>query len=416
MADAVRRRLRVLAAEDSAVMRSMLKSVFQIEDDGSGSQSSMELCGVAVDGQECLEMVERLQPDALVLDLEMPRLDGIGVLRELRRRGSQIPVVLCSAYTARGARATLDALAEGAQDYVMKPRATPGAVEARAALRADLLPKLAALMTAGEASGVWSMAARDAGPTRVKAVVIGVSTGGPSALEQMLPRLRREFPVPVVVVQHMPKLFTGALAERLNRVCTMPVREAFAGAVIEPGTIWIAPGDAHLEVKSGARRRVEVLLHSRETLNGCRPSVDFLFRSAAEVYGSGTLGVMMTGMGSDGLDGCRSVVQAGGTVVAQDKASSAVWGMPGRVTEAGLARMTVPLSRMAETLEEMTGAGRVARAGSMANGWAAMDGPGERVEPVGEARKMPPALQGALMGCESTNETGCGREHRDGVQ
>ena len=355
--------LRVLAAEDSSLMRAVLGAVFREAGEPNDGLPAMELCGLARDGRECLEELTRLRPDALVLDLEMPKLDGLGVLGEMRRLGIEVPVVLCSAYTERGAQTTLEALALGAQDYVMKPRASTGAEAAKAELRGELLPKLAALVRSRVMAGQGARAARTGEGSRVEVVVIGVSTGGPSALESMLPRLPREFPVPVLVVQHMPKLFTGALAERLDRMCRMPVREAYAGAALEGGTIWLAPGDAHMEVAPRGRTQgaAEVMLHSRPGLNACRPSVDFLFRSAAERYGASTLALMMTGMGSDGLDGARTVVRVGGTVLAQDEASSAVWGMPGRVVEAGLARETISLDRIATVLEEMAERGRNGR-------------------------------------------------------
>ena len=200
--------------------------------------------------------------------------------------------------------------------------------------------------------------------------MIGLSTGGPSALEQLLPRLPEDFPVPVLIVQHMPKLFTGALAERLDKCCALHVREAYDNAVIRPGTIWLAPGDAHMEV---APRRVmlsevepegsrtQVRLHHQQPLNHCRPAVDYLFLSAARMYGAGTLALVMTGMGADGLKGARAVHEGGGTVLAQDEATSAVWGMPGRVSEAGIASATLPLWGIASALKERVNAGRPTR-------------------------------------------------------
>jgi two-component system chemotaxis response regulator CheB len=203
----------------------------------------------------------------------------------------------------------------------------------------------------------------------IELVVIGVSTGGPSALELMLPMLPRDFAAPIMIVQHMPRLFTGALAERLNRICRMPVEQARDGAAISAGGVWLAPGDAHMEVAwaPGGRRAGVVKLHQGPPLNSCKPSVDYLFLSAAATYGAGTLALMMTGMGSDGLEGCRAVRSAGGTVLAQDEATSAVWGMPGRVAKEGLADAVVPLPLLAGALihrvQEGRLAGRPARAG-----------------------------------------------------
>ena len=352
-------RLRVLAVDDSAVMREVLRTIFEqhrVEREAQRtSLPAMELCGVVCDGFECLDAVERLQPDAIVLDLEMPRMDGLGVLARLRAQAPGVPVILCSASTERGAKSTLEALALGAKDYVMKPSLRGTAAAAMESLKQQLLPKLALFAQgAGEArpcpAGVPCGAETQA---RVEVLVLGVSTGGPAALELMLPMLPRSFAVPVLVVQHMPRLFTGALAERLHRLCRMPVREATHGALVKAGTIWLAPGDAHLEVATGtpearlAAAGAALRLHHGPALNSCKPSVDYLFRSAAEVYGAGTLALVMTGMGSDGLDGARAVKRAGGCVLAQDQVSSAVWGMPGRVAEAGLADAVVPLAALA---------------------------------------------------------------------
>ncbi|MGH9597663.1 MAG: CheB methylesterase domain-containing protein, partial [Edaphobacter sp.] len=204
----------------------------------------------------------------------------------------------------------------------------------------------------------------------IEVVVIGLSTGGPSALEQMLPRLPSSFPVPVLIVQHMPKLFTGALAERLDKCCALRVEQAYDNAVIRPGTVWLAPGDAHMEVAPrhalGGDRGVEgycsrVKLHRQEPLNHCRPSVDYLFFSAARMYGAAALALVMTGMGADGLNGARAVHEGGGVVLAQDEATSAVWGMPGRVSEAGIATATLPLWGIASALKQRIGAGRTTR-------------------------------------------------------
>src|SRR6185437_288787 len=227
--------LRVLAADDSAVMREIMRKLFAMhEDDRLSRLPPMELCGVAEDGVECLEAVARLAPDVLVLDLEMPRLNGLDVLDRLRDSTPGLPVIMCSSYTERGARSTLEALARGAADYVMKPSAQRDVEMALQSLAQQLLPKIAALAKGNRRRGeeqpakaasngrVGEAAQRANAP--IELVVIGLSTGGPSALEQMLPRLPSNFPVPVLIVQHMPKLFTGALAERLDKCCALRVR------------------------------------------------------------------------------------------------------------------------------------------------------------------------------------------------
>jgi len=375
--------LRILAADDSAVMRGIMWKLFQMHAEARSAElPRMELCGVAKDGVDCLESARRLAPDVLVLDLEMPRLNGLEVLHRLRVENPGLPVIMCSAYTEHGARSTLEALACGASDYVTKPFEQRDFASAMLSLSRQLLPRVAALAKGARRRGADKLAgpektgsaraveipAKAEGPVEV--VVIGLSTGGPSALEQLLPKLPGDFPVPILIVQHMPKLFTGALAERLDKSCQLRVREAYENAIVRPGTIWLAPGDAHMEIgpsngltesRNGrvAGRDSRVRLHQREPLNHCRPAVDYLFFSAARMYGASAVALVMTGMGADGLDGARAVHAKGGVVLAQDEASSAVWGMPGKVTEAGIASATLPLGLIAEALTRRVSAGRL---------------------------------------------------------
>jgi two-component system chemotaxis response regulator CheB len=393
MSTSEERPLRVLAADDSAVMRSVLWKLFLLQkEDRSSELPQMDLCGIARDGVECLEQVKQLRPDVLVLDLEMPRLNGLEVLDRLRREDSELPVIMCSAYTEHGARSTLEALARGASDYVTKPAGQRSFDAAMQSLSQQLLPRIAALArdARGEekkaATSPSSNSSQSARPeeiapkasTPIEVVVIGLSTGGPSALEQLLPKLPKDFPVPVLIVQHMPKLFTGVLAERLDKCCALRVEQAYDNATIRPGTVWLAPGDAHMEIAprrlmsadedrgtTGFRTRVR--LHQQVPLNHCMPSVDYLFFSAARMYGAGTLALVMTGMGADGLNGARAVHQSGGVVLAQDEASSAVWGMPGRVSEAGIASATLPLWGIASALKQRVSEGRAARSGALAS-------------------------------------------------
>ena len=383
------RTVRVLAADDSVVMRGIMAKLFRMHAEESGSElPRMELCGLAQNGVECLELVSKLRPDVLVLDLEMPLLNGLEVLDRLRVERPGLPVIMCSSYTEHGARSTLEALARGASDYVTKPAEQRDFAAAMASLSRQLLPRIAALAKLskrGEEACGLAEAEREkraaTGPAPANAsgpievVVIGLSTGGPAALEQMLPSLPKSFPVPVLIVQHMPKLFTGALAERLNRCCALRVEQAYEDAALYAGTVWLAPGDAHMEIaprrtmmgeeaRNTGVRGGRVRLHQQEPLNHCRPSVDYLFFSAARMYGPAALAVVMTGMGSDGLDGARAVHGSGGVVLAQDEASSAVWGMPGRVSEAGIASATLPLSALAGELQQRVNAGRVIGGGA----------------------------------------------------
>jgi two-component system, chemotaxis family, protein-glutamate methylesterase/glutaminase len=381
------RPLRILAADDSAVMRSVLCKLFLMHgEDRSNELPRMELCGVARDGVECLEQMRQLCPDVLVLDLEMPRMNGLDVLDRLRVENPGLPVIMCSAYTEHGARSTLEALARGASDYVTKPSEQRDFAAAMLSLSQQLLPRIAALVKRASlgreaaesklASDPLQKARSSAGSTKIsppiEIVVIGLSTGGPAALEQVLPKLPKDFPVPVLIVQHMPKLFTSALAERLDRCCALRVQQAYENAIIRPGTVWLAPGDVHMEIAPrramaedadcrAAGRSGRVRLHQEEPLNHCRPSVDYLFFSAARMYGAGALALVMTGMGADGLNGARAIHEGGGTVLAQDEATSAVWGMPGRVSEAGIASATLPLWGIASVLKQTVNAGRLAK-------------------------------------------------------
>ena len=366
--------LRVIVADDSAVMRGIMRTLFATHAENSVSElPPMEICGEASDGVECLEIVKRMQPDVLLLDLEMPRMHGLGVLDRLRAESPELPVIMCSAYTELGARLTVDALARGASDYVMKPCAQSDFSRSLRVLSEQLLPKIAALAAGrrqkceeGRAerprlTSEGGSGRRELLPTRTEVIVIGVSTGGPLALEMMLPTLPPDLPVPVLIVQHMPRLFTGALAERLDRRCALRVKEAYESAMPEAGTIWLAPGDLHMEVVRtvvDGLETVRVCLHQEQPLNYCRPSVDHLFNSAAAVYGAGTLAVVMTGMGADGLAGARRVHEVGGTVLAQDQKTSVVWGMPGRVTQAGIASATLPLMLLGEELTRRAWQGR----------------------------------------------------------
>jgi two-component system chemotaxis response regulator CheB len=371
MTGETRKPLRILAADDSAVMREVMKTVFAMHAASDDSAlPRMELVGVARDGIEALEAVRILKPDLLVLDVDMPRLGGLGVLEHLRSRAPGLPVIMCSAHTERGARVTLDALAQGARDYVMKPGQQRDFAAALDTLMQQLLPRIAGLCgrsslpaltpaqsSAGPASAVVPLTG-NCDPVRVEMIVIGVSTGGPSALEHMLPRLPPSLPVPVLLVQHMPRLFTGELAARLDRLCSLHVLQASDGMQIQPGCVLLAPGDMHMEVARGTTLTQVVRLHHGVALNSCKPSVDYLFNSAARLTGAGTLALIMTGMGQDGLEGARAVRKAGGAVLAQDEASSAVWGMPGRVVSEGLASACVPLESLAEVLVHRVAAGR----------------------------------------------------------
>jgi len=371
------RRTRILIVDDSAVMRSLLRSVVSAD-------SSLEVAGTAVDGASALNSLNALRPDLILLDVEMPVMDGLVTLKELRRRGHKMPVIMCSALTQRGAKVTLEALAGGASDYVTKPTGQANREAAMKALGQDLGPKIHALT--GHDRGLisnqnqaWnqtpglapvfpglprSVQFPPAPPPRVQAITknptvlaIGVSTGGPAALDVLLPALPASFPLPVLIVQHMPELFTKLFAERLDSRCPLRVREAAEGDPVRVGTISIARGNWHLEVLSPARPGSPPTLHLTQgpLENHCRPAVDVLFRSVAAAYGSGSLAVVLTGMGSDGMAGCRVIRELGGAVLAQDQASSTVWGMPGAVANTGLANKVLSLNDLIPEILRIAG-------------------------------------------------------------
>jgi len=368
MAATSRTRTRILIVDDSAVIRSLLRSVVS-------ANSGFEVAGTAADGASALGILETLRPDLVLLDVEMPVMDGLVTLRQLRARGHKMPVIMCSSLTQRGARVTLEALAGGASDYVAKPTGQATREAAMQALSAELIPKILALTgqlappppTPGPLrmplapSALFQPQAPAFKPQPLSAVpvvlAIGVSTGGPAALEILLPALPANFPLPVMIVQHMPELFTSLFAERLNGRCRLPVREAAEGEPVRPGTIYIARGNWHLEVIASSRGAAHNTLHLTQgpLENHCRPAVDVLFRSAAAAYGSGVLAVVLTGMGSDGMNGCRIIRAQGGSVLAQDQQSSAVWGMPGAVVQAGLAHKVLPLNAIASEILRLVG-------------------------------------------------------------
>jgi two-component system chemotaxis response regulator CheB len=352
------RRIRIFIVDDSAVMRSLLRSVIV-------SDAGMEVAGTAADGATALTCLASACPDLMLLDVEMPVMDGLATLRELRRRGHKMPVIMCSSLTQHGAKVTLEALACGASDYVAKPAGQNSREAAIQLLAQDLAPKIRALTSQTQAVPqavfpgiarpplILPMAQPQARPQPITStptvVVIGVSTGGPAALDRLLPALPGDFPLPVLVVQHMPEVFTRLFAERLNGRCRLRAREAAEGDVVCPGTIYVARGNWHLEVLAAARPGSAPTLHLNQgpLENHCRPAADVLFRSAAAAYGAGVLAVVLTGMGSDGMIGCRIVRGQGGSVLAQDQASSTVWGMPGAVVNTGLAQKVLPLDAIA---------------------------------------------------------------------
>ncbi|MDQ1289695.1 MAG: two-component system, chemotaxis family, protein-glutamate methylesterase/glutaminase [Actinomycetota bacterium] len=348
-------KIRVLIVDDSSVIRRVVTEAL-------ASDSQIEVVGTAINGRAAVQQVNRLKPDAVSMDIEMPEMNGIEAVRQIRRLQPRLPIVMFSTLTERGASATLDALAAGASDYVTKPSNTGSFEQSKASIREQLIPKLKALTGTRRVAG--GATARTIPPPRpianrpsrrttgYQALVIGCSTGGPDALAQVLPKLPGDLPVPVLVVQHMPPLFTRLLAQRLDTTCRLRVREGVEGDVVQQGRIIIAPGGKHLTVRrQGAS--VQVRLTEEPPENFCRPAVDVLFRSASGVYGNRLLAVVLTGMGKDGEKGSTTIRSAGGEVVVQDEATSVVWGMPGAVAMAGQADKVLPLARIGQEIAAM---------------------------------------------------------------
>jgi two-component system, chemotaxis family, protein-glutamate methylesterase/glutaminase len=371
-------KIRVLVVDDAVVIRRMVSGELS-------NDPALEVVGTAANGRIALTMMNQVSPDVVILDVEMPELDGLGTLKELRKTWPRVPVIMFSALTERGAEATLDALALGATAYFTKPAKTGETEAALAIIRERLAPMVKAIgtraleqkgattaagqsMLAGSASvpGAPIPAAGEAHPTAggatgtqpphvrratvpVEVLAIGTSTGGPNALADLFEALPGQLTVPILIVQHMPPMFTRLLAERLTAKYAIPVKEAVPGTKLEPGVAWIAPGDYHMTV-SREGLQASLRLNQDPPENSCRPAVDVLLRSVAKTYGPATLAVILTGMGQDGLRGCEAVREAGGQILVQDEATSVVWGMPGHVARAGLADRVLPLAAIADEI------------------------------------------------------------------
>jgi two-component system chemotaxis response regulator CheB len=347
---------RILVVDDSVVARRVISDVLTAEDD-------LEVVGTAPNGRIALAKIPRLKPDLVTLDVEMPELNGIETLAEIRAAYPKIRVIMVSNLTSHGASVTIESLFLGASDYVTKAVRSSSPEEARQYLRGQLIPKVRALAPAGSVARTRAFPpsprppARKGPAAKIEMVLIGSSTGGPNALAAVLERLPADFPAPVLIVQHMPANFTTYLAQRLDTASNLRVREASEGELVVPGTIWVARGNLHLETKV-TPRGTELVTSDGPPINSCRPSVDALFLSAAEQFGPSTLAVILTGMGQDGLNGCREIRSAGGQVIAQDKATSVVWGMPGQVTDAGLADVVLPISEIGREIVRRVRASR----------------------------------------------------------
>ena len=375
-------KVRVLIVDDSAVMRKIIASALQKE-------PSIEIVGFAANGLQAIEAIQTCNPDVMTLDIEMPEMDGLTALREIRKENKYLPIIMFSSLTHKGAQAAVMALTAGASDYVGKPVNTTGGIDdAFKVLEAELIPKIiglakrvksrrdregrgvstqklptsAAALKPSVATKPLSSASPNSSLTSsvgkvisgvlakpAQAVCIGVSTGGPEALMQVFGAFNAPLSVPIFIVQHMPADFTALLAARLSATGVMTVKEAEEGEIASPGMVYIAPGGFHMTLSRPGTKTI-IHLNTEPPENSCRPAVDVLFRTAADVYGSGLLAVMLTGMGYDGLKGSQMIKEKGGQVIAQDEATSVVWGMPGAVVQAGLADSVLPIEKIADEI------------------------------------------------------------------
>lgn len=352
--------MRALVVDDSMLFRKVVR-------DALAQQPGVEVVGSAGDGRSALEKIDQLKPDVITLDLEMPGIDGLEVLRQLKTRPTPPAVIVISALTEAGAEMTTKALRLGAFDFVLKPNG-PKLDENQARLQTELLPKIAHLaerkhiaLETHVAPAKCDLAQHTTQhaniPQRTPEIVaIGISTGGPSALHEMLPKLPAHLSVPIVIVQHMPPKFTKSLADDLNRHCALEVQEGQDATRLQPGHVYIAPGGRQMKIEQFPRG-LEIRITDDPAEKSCKPSVDYLFRSLAEIMGPRVLAVIMTGMGDDGFQGCQILKRQGARVMAQERASCVVYGMPRQIVDHGLADMIRPLDAIADTIVEVVSGG-----------------------------------------------------------
>ena len=369
---------RVLIVDDSVVFRKILSEAL-------GKHPGINVVGTACNGREAVKKIRVLKPDLMVLDVEMPEMDGLATLDELRRQHLDTGVIMFSTLTSSGASTTLEALSKGAFDFVPKPTGTGAFAQSVGRIRHELIPKIEAFgqNRNGEGKGlkgtglkgkvenyrrrivpqkrdvIIRSSPRQKAPGRTshfkaEAVAIGVSTGGPNALNEVIPKFPSTFRLPIFLVQHMPPVFTAQLASRLNQRSKLNVVEARDGMTVKPGTVYLAPGDYHMEVIKRNTAKV-ISLNQGPPVNSCRPAVDVLFRSVSEVYGERVVAAVLTGMGQDGFEGAKLLKRKKAKIIAQDKETSVVWGMPKFIAEAGVADRVVPLNNITSAIMELSG-------------------------------------------------------------
>lgn len=336
---------RVLIADDSELIRTLVCQALSMEPD-------IEVVAAASNGKEAVDLCQAMHPDIVILDVQMPVMDGLQALAMLHDQDPSLPVLMFSAISSQAANTTLEALQLGAIDFLTKPKNVGSLKQTRQRIREQLVPKINAFCRRPGREPLKVELPRTRTEVKLRpcsAVVIAISTGGPPALGTVLPALPADLPVPIFVVQHMPAVFTTRLAERLDLECPNQVLEARGHTTAKPGQIIIAPGDYHMVLRKPGNE-VRIHLNQDAPENSCRPAADPLFRSAAKIYGKDLLAVVMTGMGKDGMAGCDAVRAAGGQVLIQDQETSSIWGMPGAVAHAKLHHDCQPLSALAKAI------------------------------------------------------------------
>lgn len=360
MPDKERRKIKVLVVDDSLFMRQMISDVLVSDPD-------IEVLDTANDGKEGLAKIEKLKPDVVTLDYEMPGLDGIATLKKIMRE-HPTPVVMISAHTPDGGKITLEALACGAIDYILKP--SKDILVDIKPIKDEIIEKVktASRVSVKTLKEFLEKEARDlmlphAQLTESRVVALGSSTGGTKGIELILASLPAEFPAPLLIVQHMPEMFTALFADRLNRMAKITVKEGENGEEIKTGVAYIAPGGWHMKVSLGVagsrlqdkalRGPVTIELTKDAPIYGLRPAIDILMRSVAEIYGENAVGVILSGMGSDGAEGLGAISRQGGKTIAQDEKTSVVFGMPKRAIEVGAVDDVLPIEEIAPRIIEL---------------------------------------------------------------
>ncbi len=349
-------KIKVMVVDDSALMRALISKMIESQDD-------MTVVGKAMNGQFALQKIPVLDPDIIILDLEMPEMNGIEFLKEKENRGIKVPVIILSSIAKKGAKITFEALSSGASDFITKPSGEKSDISYVSSQLCSLIrgyvtkktgrtdkefPATVLHKTASEASEIRQQKARG----QVEIIAIGISTGGPNALRYFFSNLESDFTLPFVIVQHMPEGFTEEFAKSLNKLTHMEVKEAKEGDVIKPGRVLIAPGNRHIKVEK-KRLGAVVTLDDGPNVNGHKPSAGVLFNSVADQYGSNALGIIMTGMGKDGAEEIGKIRDAGGFTIAQDELSSVVFGMPRVAIEKNNIDKVVSLENMVDALKKL---------------------------------------------------------------